>query len=127
MDLLKELSKKFFMTQEEVLQLPEFSSKMLIIIRKSKNSIWLLKVCFQDKLFSVEKRLLSKLVIFYQLDKFLKELLFPMLNKEKVIMENLLELQVHLLLLLLILKMDLKLELNFQVELEKLLTQNQEE
>lgn len=122
----KELLKKSSMIQEEELQLLEFNLRIHITIRKLRNYILLLKVCFQDKLFSVEKRLLFKLEISFQLVSFLKVLLFLMLNLEKVTMVNLLELLVHLLLLLPILKMVLRLESNFHLVLERLLIVNLE-
>lgn len=123
----KELSKKFFMTQVEELLLLEFNLKILTITKKLKSYILLLKVCFQVRLFSVEKKLLFKSVTFYQLVTFLRVLSFLMLNLEKEIMENSPELQDHLLLLLLTLKMDLRLELSYLQVLERLLIVSLEE
>ena len=123
----KELSKKFFMTQVEELQLLEFNLKIHTITKKLKSYILLLKVCFQVRLFSVEKKLLFKSVTFYLLVTSLRVLSFLMLNLEKEIMENSPELQDHLLLLLLTLKMDLRLELSYLQVLERLLIVSLEE
>ena len=123
----KELSKKFFMTQVEELQLLEFNLKIHTITKKLKSYILLLKVCFQVRLFSVEKKLLFKSVTSYLLVTSLRVLSFLMLNLEKEIMENSPELQDHLLLLLLTLKMDLRLELSYLQVLERLLIVSLEE
>ena len=118
----RELSRKFSMILEEELQSPESNLRIHITIRRSRNYILLLRVCFQVKLSSVVKRLLCKLVTFSQLVSFLRVLSFPMLSSEKETTENSPELQVHLSLLLLILRMVLRLESNFHLELERLLT-----
>lgn len=98
------------MIQEEELQLPEFNSRILITTRRSRNCTLLLRECSPVRPFSVEKRLPSKLVTFFQLVRSLKVLWFPTSSSEKETMESSLEPLGHSLPSLLTPRMDLRPE-----------------
>lgn len=125
MDTSRELYRRFFMIQAEVLQLPRSNLKTHTTIKRLSKTILQLRECLLDKLSSVEKQPLFKLVTFFLQDKSQKELSSPMLSSEKVTMESLPEDLEPLSPLLLIVKMLRKLDSNYHLVLERPLTPTQ--
>ena len=125
-DTSRELYRRFFMIQAEVLQLPRSNLKTHTTIKRLSKTILQLRECLLDKLSSVEKQLLFKLVTFFLQDKSLRELSSLMLSSEKVTMESLPEDLVPLSPLLLTAKMLRKQDSNYHLVLERPLTPTQE-
>lgn len=65
MDTSRELYRRFFMIQAEVLQLPRSNLKTHTTIKRLSKTILQLRECLLDKLSSVEKQPLFKLVTFF--------------------------------------------------------------